>query len=396
MAEKEIPTLEELIEQQKNELGAATLNVKELTEQLKTKEYATKEEIANLTTRFEDALTSLNRTDVGALSQKEELTGLHTKEFIQWAMRGKEYDDTKYSELGEFETKMLASDNLRTGGHWMPATMFNKILEEVVNVDPFRQIANVVRLTEGDRLEGLYEHGTLEAAWTSERATVTEIATPEIDKWEIPTHPLYVFPKITQKMARLAAYDVEAWLMQKYTKAFAYKEGYAFLNGTGVGQPKGILTHVSEGNLAHVASGDANTVPDFDCLKSLKSALHEEYQASARFLMTRATFLVLDKMTDAVGRYIINDDVTAGTSDATLLGKPVTFMYNMPAVSAGTFPILYGDINQAYIVVDAPGAFVIRDETTDFGRIIYKTERLGVGGDVVDFDAVKALEIAAS
>jgi HK97 family phage major capsid protein len=389
MAEKTI--LEELIETQKKELGAATLSIKELTDNFKTKELTYEQEVTALKTKLDDALTSMNRTDVNAASKTDELAGLRTKEFIDWSMRGKEYDETKYQELGPFEMKMLSSDNLRTGGHWMPSTMYNRILEEVVNVDPFRQIANVVRLTEGDRLEGLYEDGTLDAAWTTERATVTEKDTPEIDKWEIPTHPMYVYPKITQKMARLAAFDVENWLLAKYAKAFAYLENYAFLNGSGVGQPMGIMTvAIGDDKFDTIESGAAD-IPNFDCLKEVKAQLPEQYQAGARWIMNRSTYLALDKLTDAVGHYLIQPDVT-GATEGTLLGKPITFMYNMPEVGAGLMPVLYGDFNACYIIVDAPGAFVIRDEATDFGRIVFKTERLGVGGGVVDYDAVVVLE----
>jgi HK97 family phage major capsid protein len=399
----ENPTIEELIELQKKELGAATTSVKELHNRFKAydekitgyEELTTsqKEEIGNLREQFEAAMTTLNRTGK-TLDTKEELAQLQVKEFGNWVMHNRDYDQIKFAELGEFETKAMVSDNQRTGGYWMPTTTMAGILEEMVYVDPFRQLASTTTLTEGDTLEGFYEDGTLDAAWTSERGTASEKDTPEIGKWEIPTHPMYVYPKLTQKMARLGSFNVETWLTGKYAKAFGYAENYTFLNGTGVGQPKGILTHVTAGNIAHTSSGHATTIPDFDCLIDIQDSLLEQYQPGASWLMLRSTFTALRKLSDGDAHYILEPDVQVQPQPV-LLGKPVNFMYNMPAVGAGLNAVIYGDIKQTYMVVDAPGVFVVRDEISDFGRIILKTERLGVGGDVIDFDAAKCLKIEA-
>ena len=408
MADK-LPTLEELmilVKHQKEDVNGATTKIDGIMEHFKTEELSRKEQMDVLSTKVDDALTAHNRTDIpSGLSHKEELIALQNKDFQDWAMRGKEYQETEYAELGSFEKKMLSSDNLRTGGHWMPTTMYNAILEVVVRIDPMRAIANVVQLQDGDTLEGLYESGTLDASWTSERATVTEKDTPEIDKWQIPTHPMYVFPKITQKMARLGAFNVEQWLLGKYANAFAYLEGNAFLNGTGVGQPMGLMTVANKDNTTvdHIVTGANTSITSFDCLKEMKATLDEQYQAGASWIMNRSTFLVLDQMTDAIGHYMIQDSVSAGNDaygtpgQAQLLGKPVHFMYHMDsAVVEDHLPIAYGDFSKAYTVVDAPGAFVVRDEQTDFGRIIFKTERLGVGGDVIDTDAYNVLLVDAT
>ena len=417
---EEQPDIQKWLAEQNAAMGEAALSVKELSKKfadydeltLKQKEELTAKfgELDALKEKVDGALTSFNRADttMPTLSQKDELQNLQLKEFMDFAMRGKEYDDTKFTELGPFEQKMLASDNLRTGGHWMPTTMWNNINEVLIRIDPFRQMATTVKLNEGDTLEGLYEYGTLDAAWTTERATVTEKDTPEIDKWEIPTYPMYVYPRITQKMARLAAFDVENWLLSKYTNAFSYLEGLAFINGTGSGQPRGIMT-VAKASTNVAAAGalptmtpnaqpgvvitnHATEIPSFDCLKLLQASLYEPWQGNASWMMNRSTYLALDQLTDAVGEYYLQPDVTQG-SGGLLLGKPIHFMYNMDTIGNGKYPILYGDFAASYIIVDAQGAFVIRDELSDFGRIAFKTERLGVGGDVVNYEAFAALKV---
>ncbi|MBR2274110.1 MAG: phage major capsid protein [Alphaproteobacteria bacterium] len=59
--------------------------------------------------------------------------------------------------------------------------------------------------------------------------------------------------------------------------------------------------------------------------------------------MSPATRTALRLLKDDVGRYLLQDDITApfGT---TLLGKPVYVSDNMPDMAAGKTAIFYGDI----------------------------------------------------
>lgn len=55
----------------------------------------------------------------------------------------------------------------------------------------------------------------------------------------------------------------------------------------------------------------------------------------------------------------------------------------------------YGDFRSGYLIVDGPGVRALRDPFTDKPYVIFYTTKW-VGGEVIDFDAIKLLKFAAS
>ena len=77
-----------------------------------------------------------------------------------------------------------------------------------------------------------------------------------------------------------------------------------------------------------------------------------------------------------------------------LLGKPVIFMDDMPAVAANALSVVYADFAQAYTILDRVGLQVLRDPFTNKGFVTYYTTQR-VGGDVTSFDAIAIGKVAA-
>jgi HK97 family phage major capsid protein len=113
--------------------------------------------------------------------------------------------------------------------------------------------------------------------------------------------------------------------------------------------------------------------------------------------MSSATMNTLTQVEDSLGRPLINTNIAAGLT-STLLGRPIVFNEDLPAPSAGTKPIVFGD----------PKSYLIR--TVGTPRLIRLNE-LYAGNGQVGFlmvgraaarilDAgthpLKALEMAAS
>src|SRR3546814_8988928 len=93
-------------------------------------------------------------------------------------------------------------------------------------------------------------------------ALVTGVQTCALPIWE-----LFANPAASQAMLDDAQFDVEGWLASEIAMEFAKAEGAAFVNGTGVNQPKGFLqSPVTDevddvrafGALQYVASGAAD------------------------------------------------------------------------------------------------------------------------------------------
>ena len=78
-----------------------------------------------------------------------------------------------------------------------------------------------------------------------------------------------------------------------------------------------------------------------------------------------------------------------------MLAYPVTEMAAMPDVAPGAMPLAFGDFRRGYLIVDRTGVRVLRDPFTNKPYVhFYTTKR--VGGDVVNFDAIKLMKFSAS
>ena len=66
----------------------------------------------------------------------------------------------------------------------------------------------------------------------------------------------------------------------------------------------------------------------------------------------------------------------------------------MPDIAADSLSIAFGDMGQAYQIVDRMGIRVLRDPYTNKPYIkFYTTKR--VGGDVLNFEALKIVQFSA-
>ena len=189
--------------------------------------------------------------------------------------------------------------------------------------------------------------------------------------------------------------DIESWLSGKIADIFSRKESTAFISGNGVGQPRGILTYAagtSWGQVQQVGtivSGDITA----DSLIKLYYSLKDAHMKRASFLMHRTVVQSIRLLKEATtNQYLWQPGLAAGAPD-TLMGVPVNMAADMPLASAGSLSVAVGDFKAAYQIVDRHGIRILRDPFTEKPFVkFYATAR--VGGDVVNFDAVKLLVLS--
>lgn len=286
------------------------------------------------------------------------------------------------------EMKLISMDTDSSGGYFMPVTTSSKIIDTIMNISPVRQFATVEQVS-GDVLEVPKMVGAFASGWLAERGTpaVGTNATFGMDK--IPTHAQYAMPYATQKSLDMSTFNFESFIAGGVARKFAQDEGTAFISGTGVGQPEGILTN---GSIDSVKSGDAAKLTA-DGIKSLIYSLPEQYIMGARFMMRRATEGLISMLKDGNGNYLWQKSFADGVP-ATLCGFPISYAEDMPAVAGGAFPILFGHFGESYRIADNPKMTVIRDIYTQKGFVLFYTSR-STGGQVVNPAAMKKLVISA-
>ena len=118
------------------------------------------------------------------------------------------------------------------------------------------------------------------------------------------TGEIYANPTATQQMLDDAAINLEAWLAGEVETEFAYQEGLAFLTGSGVSKPTGLLTYITGaanaavhpyGAIQTVVSGAAAALTA-DSLIDLTSSLPTAYTAGAKMIANRKTITAIRKM----------------------------------------------------------------------------------------------------
>ena len=296
--------------------------------------------------------------------------------------------------LEALQTKALSVGSDPDGGYLLTPSMSSKIIQAIFETSPMRQICSIETIST-DSLDLIDDHTALAAGWTEETTVIsTDTATPTIAKRNIPTHELYAQPKATQKLVDDAAIDVEGWLSGKIADIFGRTQNTAFVAGTGVGQPRGILTYASGtswNQIQQVNSCSSGQVTG-DALITLFYSLKDAYMRRASFLMNRTTIQQVRLLKSTTSEYIWQPSLVAGSPD-TLLGAPVYMASDMPIAAANSLSVAVGDFQSAYQIVDRQGISILRDPFTEKPFIkFYATAR--VGGDVVNFDAIKLMKLA--
>ncbi len=304
---------------------------------------------------------------------------------------------------GPDEIKALSVGSDPDGGFLITPDMSGRIVSLIRETSPMRQIANVVTIG-SDALEGVNDLDEATSGWVGETETRSETATPKIGEWRIPLHEQYAEPRATQKLLDDALFNVEEYLAGKIADKLSRMENTAFVSGNGVRKPRGFLTYaagtpssstfqVIEQVPTGAAGAFAGSNPG-DALITLVYSLKAAYRDNAVFMMKRQTLAEVRKLKDGNGNYLWQPDFQS-KEGGTLLGFKVVEAEDMPAIAANSLSVAFGDFNAGYQIVDRQGIRILRDAFTSKPFVkFYTTKR--VGGDVVNFEAIKLLKFAAS
>jgi HK97 family phage major capsid protein len=292
------------------------------------------------------------------------------------------------------------------GGFLVPDAQESAITRILGTTSIMRGLASVVN-TSRPAYEINKDIGGASSGWVEEQESRPETDTPQLSKITIPTHEIYANPRATQGLLDDAATNVEEWFANAVRIEFDEQEGAAFISGSGIGKPKGLIsdgyTKVANaswawGKLGFSVSGVAAALSDgsnngVDALTDLVYSLKAGYRQGASFLMNDLTTAAVRKLKDGDGQYLWQPAIQPG-EPATLLGYAVRSDDNMPDIAANAFPIAFADFRRGYTIVDRIGIRVLRDPYTSKPYVsFYTTKR--VGGGVSDFQAIKLLKISA-
>lgn len=320
----------------------------------------------------------------------------HKSAFLRYVAKGADHD------LYQFEEKAYVGSD-PNGGFLVPHEIGDKVIARMIDTTPMRQLATVMT-TSSDALELLRDAGDGDALWVGELDARIDTDGIAFGKIRIATNELHAQPKVSQKLLDDATINIEEFIVNKIATRFAARENTAFVNGSGIGQPRGFATYGTAatgdaarawGTFEHVGTGTAGAFASSnpgDALVDLIYKLKPGYQDGAVFMMPRAIADTVRKMKDTTGAYLWQPSVTAG-QPATLLGYPIVFAEDMPALGSGSLSIAFGNFREGYTIVDRMGMRIFRDPYTAAPYVKFRCTKR-TGGDVTNFEAIKFLKFS--
>ena len=308
--------------------------------------------------------------------------------FCNYVKKGIEF------EVANLEQKNLSTPGDKELGYSITYKMNEYISTLLTQNSPMRQISSVMEIS-SDALELIEDREDGVSGWSQNSITSVEATNETIfTKKTILVHELYAQPKVTQKLIDDPRIDVEEWLSRKLANIFTKQENTAFISGDGVGKPKGILSYedgTEWGKIERIKT-TANTLDADDIIK-LFFSIKEIYANDTNFLMSRDALQKIRMLKDTNGQYLWQPNLSVN-GKSSLFGADIKISTDMPNVGSEALPIAFGNFKSAYQIVDRGNMRVLRDPFTHKPYVKFYTTKK-VGGDVINFDAIKLLEIAS-
>ena len=293
---------------------------------------------------------------------------------------------TNFRNISNVLTEGIDAD----GGYLVPEEYDTRLIEGLTEENVFRKLGTTIT-TSGERKINIA--GTKPAAaWIDEGEALTwgDATFAQIN---LDAHKLHVAVKVTEELLYDNAFGLEKYILRQFTKALANAEEDAFLNGSGVGQPLGLLAE--EGGAEIGVTAASATDITYDELVDLVYKLKRPYRKNAAFLCNDQTLAVLRKLTDKNGRPLWSDSIQEGEPGRILGFKVYTSPY-FPVITAGMPAIAFGDFSYYNIGDRGTRSFAELKELFAGNGMVGFLAKERVDGKLVLPEAVKLLKMATA
>ena len=228
--------------------------------------------------------------------------------------------------------------NLTKGdnGAVIPTTIANKIIRKVYDISPILQRSSKYNV-KGTLTIPYYDETN--GAITMDWATEFQDLESNIGKFlsiELTGYLAGALALVSRSLINNSQFDIVAHVID----IMAYNIS-RFIEGVLL-KGSGSVTGLS--NLTNNMTLTSSTAITSDDVVKLQGKVKDVFQNDAIWIMSENTRTALRLLKDEMGRYLLQDDITAPFGHR-LLGKPVYVSDNMDDIGAGKVPIYYGDMS---------------------------------------------------
>lgn len=255
------------------------------------------------------------------------------------------------SDLKE-EERALRVDQDTLGGYLQaPMQMQVGLLQAVDEMTVVRGMATTFPNITADSMGKVsLDTDPADPTWTTELDPGTEDSSMAFGQRELTPHELAQWIRISNKMLRRVP-SITGIVTSRLAYKLALVQENAHLNGTGDGEPLGLMVADADGISTgrDMQTGNATTFPTLEGLKRAKYLLDDQYWDRAAWLFHPNILLLIDLLEDNQGRPLLQPDITSPTGQR-LFGVPVRTSRRMPSTPTSALYVgIIGDFAFYYI-----------------------------------------------
>lgn len=284
-------------------------------------------------------------------------------------------------KLNEKEERAMTTATSSVGAA-IPTSTLNRIEEMLRQTSALYNQVDVLNIP--GYLAIPVEDTVNDAAWVAEGASSTDV-NDKLNSVNFAAYKLIRTISITAEVSKMTISAFENWIVKKITERMAMAIENAILNGTGNGQPKGILKET----IKTLQSAEKGKIT-YEDLCNMMANLRAGYKKGSAFVVNTQT-LWKDIATIKVGDNLVFVPDATGEFAGRIFGKPVI---EDEFIEEGK--ILYGLFNK-YTINWNENVNVTSDDSAEFrsGNRVYRGMAL-VDGKTVNKEAFVLLEKQAA
>jgi HK97 family phage major capsid protein len=268
-------------------------------------------------------------------------------------------------------------------------SMHDQIIEHAVDASAVLSAGATVLTTDGgEDLRVPRSTALSTASIITEGSAITE-SDPTLSSVTLGAYKYAILVQVSNELLNDTSVDLQSYLARETGQAIGLALGNHFINGTGSGQPRGVLADTTAGvtgptGTATSLGTQATSGQGTDLLNELFGSLAEPYAMSpaAAFLLRNASLTKVKNLKTSAGELVGNQYVTSSAA-------PFYADAYVPAMAANAKSILFGDWSRYFVRLvnglrfEASRDFAFNEDKTTFRAI------LRADGALVNIDAVK-------
>lgn len=264
---------------------------------------------------------------------------------------------TNPGETKLWESRALQMDKDASGGYVVaPQQFVANLIKAVDDLTFVRSLSTVYSVPNAQSLGApALDNDPGDPTWTAEILVGSEDSTMTFGKRELYPHPLARYIKVSKKLVRASAMDIEAIIRDRLAYKIAVVEETAFMTGSGSNQPLGVFTAGTDAGITtsrDISTGNSDTAIGADGLIEAKYNLKPNYWPRARWVFHRDAVKAIRKLKDGEGQYLWRAGLANDRGD-TILDVPVIMSEYAPnTFTTGLYVGIIGDFS-FYWIADA-------------------------------------------